>query len=54
MENELPIYLQTCADCGRPALTFDDQDHALCAEHAGVFIPARGAFRGETVDEDTE
>lgn len=52
MEKEPPIYLQTCTDCGRPALTLDDQNHARCAEHAAVFNPAEGAPRDEGDDED--
>ena len=43
MEKEPPIYLQICTDCGRPALTLDDQNQARCGEHAAVFIPAEGA-----------
>lgn len=41
---ELPehIYLQSCDECGMPALTYDDQGNARCVEHATVFIPAKG------------
>ena len=41
---ELPehIYLQSCDECGMPALTYDDQGNARCVEHAAVFIPAEG------------
>ena len=47
MEKELPIYLRTCADCGRPALTLNEQSTPLCAEHAAVLIPAENAPQDE-------
>lgn len=50
MENEAPIYLQTCTDCGRPALTFDEQRNALCVNHAAVFLPADGSPQDEGDD----
>lgn len=40
MEIHTPIYLQSCGECGRPALTLDEQGEAHCAEHAAAFIPA--------------
>ena len=40
MHLQEPIYLKSCDECGRPALTYDDQGNALCIEHASVFIPA--------------
>ena len=45
---ELPesIYLQSCDECGMPALTYDDQGNARCVEHATVFIPAPDATSG--------
>ena len=52
MEKELPIYLQTCTDCERPALTFDEQHNARCGEHAAVFIPAGGFAPDEGADTD--
>ena len=52
MEKEPPIYLQTYTDCGRPALTLDEQDIALRGAHADVFIPAEGIPRDEGDDED--
>ncbi|MEE8456644.1 MAG: hypothetical protein V3S28_01215 [Acidimicrobiia bacterium] len=32
------IYAKTCAKCERPALTFDEEDRALCPRHATIFI----------------
>lgn len=52
MEKELPIYLQTCTECGLPALTFDEQNIARCAKHAAVFIPAGGAPQGDGDEEE--
>ena len=53
MEKELPIYLQTCTDCGRPALTLDEQHNARCGEHAAFFIPAGDVSPEVGVDTDT-
>ena len=30
----------TCYKCDRPPLTFDEQDRALCARHATIFLVA--------------
>lgn len=43
MEPPTPIYLQPCCDCGRPALTRNQEGKARCAEHAAVFIPEGNA-----------
>ncbi len=32
------IYSKTCEKCERPALTFDEEDRALCPRHATIFI----------------
>ena len=32
------IYAKTCAKCERHALTFDEEDRALCPRHATIFI----------------
>jgi hypothetical protein len=34
------IYNKTCAECDRPALTFDKNNRALCSRHALSFIMA--------------
>ncbi len=52
MEQVQPIYLQFCGDCGRPALTFDEQGIPRCVEHASVFIPADGAARDQRANEE--
>lgn len=51
MEPPKPIYLQSCGECGRPALTLNEQGDARCAEHAAAFIPAEGAPSDE-IDAD--
>jgi hypothetical protein len=35
------IYNKTCAECDRPALTFDKDNRALCPQHALTFIMAQ-------------
>lgn len=47
MESPTPIYLQSCGECGRPALTLNEEGEARCAEHAAVFIPAEDAAHDE-------
>jgi hypothetical protein len=38
METTLHIYQHTCDKCDRPALTFDENDVALCGRHATIFF----------------
>lgn len=42
MEQPEHISLESCDQCGLPALTYDDSGNARCVEHATVFIPAQG------------
>ena len=49
MELQGHIYLESCDECGMPALTYDDQGSARCIEHAAVFIPA---VRGVSEDDE--
>ena len=52
MELPEPIYLQSCDECGMPALTYDDQGNARCVKHATVFIPAADATSDDEDDHD--
>jgi len=40
MDTTEPIYRMTCFRCERPALTFDEQERALCSRHATIFLTA--------------
>jgi hypothetical protein len=40
MDSTDRIFRHTCARCELPALTFDEQDRALCPRHATIFIAA--------------
>ena len=53
MESPTPIYLQSCGDCGRPALTLNEEGEARCVEHAAVFIPAGVATHDEDEADET-
>lgn len=49
MESTEAIFRQLCFRCERPALTFDEQQRALCSRHARIFIAAK-----RVIDKDDE
>lgn len=50
MDSTDPIFRQTCTQCERPALTFDEDYQPLCSRHASVVVKATRAMEKDDDD----